>query len=273
MGKFENVILCTDLDGTLLRGDGTVSAENIAAIELFKREGGIFTFVTGRMPFFTADTYHALHPNAPIGCINGGGLYDFVRQEYIWTCAMSDEAIELVEYIDREVPDVGIQVNTFYTTYFCKESCAMELFRRITGAPHIICKYTQIQEPIAKILFGCVTEADMLAVEKKLRMHPLLERFGFVRSGDMWYEVLPKGIGKGTAITKLVQYLRTDASKTVAIGDHDNDISMFKTAKIGIAVSNASPVARQAADCITVSNEEHAIAKVIYDLEYGRISF
>jgi len=45
---------------------------------------------------------------------------------------------------------------------------------------------------------------------------------------------------------------------------------MFKTAKIGVAVSNACKAAIEAADYITVSNEEDAVAKVIYDLQNGK---
>jgi len=48
---------------------------------------------------------------------------------------------------------------------------------------------------------------------------------------------------------------------------------MLKTAGIGIAVANASPAAKAAADLVTVSNEENAIAKIIYDLESGAIAF
>ena len=54
MGKFDGMLICTDLDGTLLRNDKTISCENIDAIEYFKQEGGYFTFVTGRMPFFVS---------------------------------------------------------------------------------------------------------------------------------------------------------------------------------------------------------------------------
>ncbi|MBQ3226919.1 MAG: HAD hydrolase family protein, partial [Clostridia bacterium] len=52
MGKFDGVLICTDLDGTLLKKDKTISEENLKAIEYFKREGGFFTIVTGRMPFY-----------------------------------------------------------------------------------------------------------------------------------------------------------------------------------------------------------------------------
>ena len=53
----------------------------------------------------------------------------------------------------------------------------------------------------------------------------------------------------------------------------DNDIGMFRVARYGIAVANACAAAREAADLITVSNNDHAIAQVIYDIEQGNIKF
>ena len=67
MGKFDGMLICTDLDGTLLRNDKTISRENIEAIEYFKQAGGYFTFVTGRMPFFVSYVLSAVNPNAPLG--------------------------------------------------------------------------------------------------------------------------------------------------------------------------------------------------------------
>ena len=57
--------------------------------------------------------------------------------------------------------------------------------------------------------------------------------------------------------------------KTISIGDNDNDASMLEKAKLGIAVSNASEKAKKAANYITVSNEEDAIAQIIYELDNG----
>ena len=54
MGKFDEFLICTDLDGTLFASDRTIPHENLQAIEYFKQEGGLFTFVTGRMTFFAA---------------------------------------------------------------------------------------------------------------------------------------------------------------------------------------------------------------------------
>ena len=86
------------------------------------------------------------------------------------------------------------------------------------------------------------------------------------------FEILPKGIGKGTAIERIAEYLNIDMSKTIAIGDYNNDISMFRAAKLGIAVANACDDAKAAADLVTVSNLEHAVARVIYDLRDGKIT-
>jgi hydroxymethylpyrimidine pyrophosphatase-like HAD family hydrolase len=122
---------------------------------------------------------------------------------------------------------------------------------------------------MAKILFGSESDEDIRLVEQTLRSHPMAQEFDFIQSERTLFEILPKGIGKGTAISNLVRLLNLDIRKTIAIGDYNNDISMFRAAGLGVAVSNACPDALAAADRITVSNEEHAIARVIADIENG----
>lgn len=271
MGKFDGVLICTDLDGTLLKNDKSISKENRAAIEYFKAEGGYFTFITGRMPYYASDFYHAIKPNAPVGCINGGGLYDFAKQEYIWKQVLPREAAELVRAVDEALPTVGFQVSAFYRSYFCKDNNTMVRFRQTTRQPDLRGNYAAIPEPMAKVLFGTDVEEEIRQVERILRGHPLAENFDFIRSEKALFEILPKGIGKGNAITKLAEHLDLDMNKTIAIGDYNNDISMFHAAKVGVAVANACPDALAAADHITVSNEEHAVAQIICDLEQGKL--
>lgn len=271
MRKFEGLLICTDLDGTLLRSDKTVSEKNIEAIEYFKREGGRFTFVTGRMPFFSAEAVEAARPNAPFGCINGGGVYDYAERKYLWRQELSHSVAELVEYIDERVPRIGIQVNTFEKVYFCRENEAMEHFRAITGVENIVRDYREVDESIAKIVFGDKNSAKIDTVKRLLAEHPRADEFDFIGSEKSLYEILPKGIGKGNALLKIAELLGIDREKTVAIGDYDNDISMVTAAKLGVAVSNASPDLKNAADIVTVSNDEDAVAKLIYDLDSGAL--
>ena len=266
MKKFDGILLCTDLDGTLLRNDKTISRENKEAIEYFKSEGGLFTFITGRMPYYVSDMYEAINPNCPFGCINGGGIYDHRRGEYLWTTQLDDSVSVLIEYIDKNIPDIGIQVSTFYKTYFSKDSEAMTAFRKAAGLPNIIRHYSEVTEPIGKIIFADFKESNIQLLEKLLRSHEIADKFGFIRSDKTLFEIIPKGVNKGTLLTKMAEILGIDMKRTVAIGDYNNDVPMLRAAGLGVAVSNASEAAREAADHITVSNEEHAIAKIISDL-------
>ncbi|MBO7304835.1 MAG: HAD family phosphatase [Clostridia bacterium] len=272
MGKFDGVLICTDLDGTLFRKDKTVSTENREAIEYFKREGGYFTFVTGRMPNYSMTAYRAVNPNVPFGAVNGGALYDGATGEYVWTTPMTEDPTELIKSIDVVLPAVSIQVCTMNTTYFAKNTDMTERFRQVTGLPNIERSYLEIDEPIAKIIFGTDYEEEMQAVINILAEHPLSQRFDFIRSERKLFEILPKGVHKGRALLKLANYLGVDPKRTVAVGDYYNDVPMLRAAGVGVAVSNACDAAKEAADFITASNEEHAIAHVIRDIESKKIS-
>jgi len=271
LGKFDGILICTDLDGTLLNDEKKISTENEEAIAYFKKEGGLFTFVTGRMPHYVGDYYELVQPNCPIGCVNGGGIYDFEKNEYLYVEELPKEAMELLEEVDKKLPETGFQINTPDTIYFCKDSTAMQSFRKVTGIPNVVKHYYDVEETVAKVVFGEADEERMAELIKLLNEHPKAGNYDFIRSEKELYEILPKGVCKGNALKKLVEIMGLDINKTVAVGDYDNDVSMLKIAKAGVAVKNASTAAKQAADYITVSNNEHAIAKVIEDIENGKI--
>lgn len=270
MGKFDGILICTDLDGTLYKNDKTISDKNKDAIEYFKREGGSFTFVTGRLPYYSWDAYNAVQPNVPFGCINGAGIYDGGNKRYIWNKQLSGEYLELVRYIDEAFSDVGIQIACFDNTYFVRENNSTVRFRRLTGLPDLFCDYRDITGPAAKIIFSSDDEDNLLNIRKRLEEHKDSDKFDFIRSERVMQEVLPKGANKGLLIQKLAEYLKIDIKRTIAVGDYDNDVSMLRAAGCGIAVSNASKAALNAADAVTVSNEKDAIAKIIQDLEAGK---
>lgn len=271
MSKFQGILICTDLDGTLLSNDKTISRENLDAIRYFQSEGGYFTFVTGRMPFFVHSVVDMIRPNAPIGCINGGGVYDFATDRYLWAQTLPHSVLELVEHADRTIEDLGVQVNLFDRILFCRDNDATAAFRRATGVPHLVGRYDAIDEPIAKIVFCDNDETHIDRLQKILYAHPRADEFDFIRSEKTLYEILPRGIHKGVALPKLAELLGVDMRRTVAVGDYNNDIGMLRTAGVGIAVANACPEAKAAADRITVSNEESAIARIIEDIESGAL--
>lgn len=273
MKKFEGILICTDLDGTLLKNDKSISRENSEAIEYFKAEGGKFTFVTGRMPYFAEKAREMVKPNAPIGCANGGGLYDFESEKYVYSTIFPREGLELVAHAEKNVPGIGISVYTFDRIYFSAENDAMAEFRAVTGVANAVKPYLEIDEPIVKVVFGDTDPEKLKKLEKLLLSHRLAEDFGFVSSEKILFEILPKGVNKGTVLPKLAAHLGIDMSKTVAIGDYNNDIPMLRAARYGVAVANACAEAKAAANYHTVSNEEHAIARIIADIECGKMKF
>ena len=87
----------------------------------------------------------------------------------------------------------------------------------------------------------------------------------------MLYEILPKGASKGNLLPHLAAILGVDMSKTIAVGDYYNDVSMIRSAGVGVAVANAVDEAKAVADIVTVSNEESAIAKIVAMIDRGEL--
>lgn len=272
MKKFSGILFCTDLDGTLYRDDKTISKENLDAIEYFKSEGGLFTFITGRIPQTSRQIVDIIKPNAPYGCINGAGIYDHIMQKYLWRIPLDPTAAELIQTVDIQLPDIGIQINTEKQILFLKDNDAMVSFREITGVPCICCGYEALDDTVLKVIFAHHDERRIKAVSELLFQHPLADRFDFIRSEHTLYEILPKSASKGLALSKMAELLGIDIKKTIAIGDYNNDISMIKAAQLGIAVSNAVDDAKAVADYIAPSNNENAIAAIIDLLDRGELS-
>ena len=273
MGKFDGILIATDLDGTLLKQDKTISPKNLAAIEYFKENGGIFTFVTGRSIIVIGYIYDLVKPNAPIGCFNGGAIYDGEKGEFISRNTLSDDAVELVRLVDEKMPGMSIELCTYENSYFCKMNDSMERHIKRGRYRDLRCHYTEVELPLAKALFAHSDEGELMKLRALLETQPIAEKFQFVRSDFEYLEILPKGLDKGENLIEIAKIKGIDIKRTIGIGDNDNDVSLIKKAGVGIAVANASENARRAADIITVSNEDDAIAKIIYDLENGKISF
>ncbi len=271
MDKFKGLLFVTDLDGTLLKEDKTVSKKNLDAIRYFQSEGGIFTFITGRIPAGAKGVYEIVKPNGPCGCINGGGIYDYRTDELLWSVNISKDVFELVEFIDKEVPGMGIEINLYNKIYFCKINEATEKHRTDEGFELLTCHYRDVKEDFVKILLCDFNQDNMNRTIELLNNHPKSSDFDFIRSDILYYEILPKGTNKGNLVHKLAEILGIEGEKTIAIGDNDNDASMLKAAHIGIAVENASKMAKNAANYHTVSNEDDAIAKIIEEIDNGII--
>ena len=270
--KFQGILFCTDLDGTLIGSDSRISEENRAAIRYFQSEGGIFTFVTGRNPSDT-DTHCALvAPNAPIVCLNGGGILDHAAHRMLWAAHLDLEVEAMVDAVEEKMPDVGILLHTEEGTYLSHTSESVKEYAERWNY-HVPWRDREsVEKPYCKIVFLHMDRERIEALSDLLHSHPLCDRYSYIRSEYSLYEILPKGTNKGDGLCRLAEHLGIPMEKTIAIGDYNNDVSMIRAAHLGVAVANAVPEAKAAADLITVSNDESAIARIIYALDRGEIT-
>lgn len=270
MGKFDNILLCTDLDDTLLTTDKKISDENKKAIEYFMSEGGLFTFATGRVPHGAKLMLKYVVPNAPMICFNGGGVYDFETDKIIWSRTLDSDAKKVVEYIDKMFDFVGIEICTLEKIYFSKINRLVREHQAFEHLPDNPLNYNQINEKWQKVLF--MTEEDQLqSIKDAIATSPYSDTFTYVQSSPWYYEILPKNSTKGEGLIHLAEFLGIDISRTIGIGDNENDIGLVKNAGVGIAVSNAIEQVKNSADYITVDNNSDAVASVIYALEHEKI--
>lgn len=262
MGKFDGYLLCSDIDGTLITSDHRVSKGNLIAINYFKDEGGIFALATGRAPQSVNMFLNEVRSNAPMIVQNGAGIYDHGLQKHLWTDMLDTGVYDAVKYLYDNFPEAGIEINTINEIYVSRENYYTEKHRQDEHLPYLVKHYTEIDEPIMKILTS-QDEAYTYEIEKAMRNTPFYDKYKLVVSSANYFEVLKKGVNKGNALIELARILNIDMSKTIAIGDNDNDVEMIKTANIGATVSNASEKALQCADMVVASNNENAIADLI----------
>ena len=260
MKKFDGILLCTDFDNTLAYHK-QISAENAEAIRYFQANGGRFTVISGRQPEFLEEHLKDCPANAPLVGYNGAQIKDHQSGEVLYEGGRNDcKALELLEPFWRQGEQIK-KIIAFDNSGF--ESCQMrELTRQ---SPFTI---EELKELISFPLYKVVCSVDSEQYSTMLR-DALSASFGDLfeisRSCPTYMEISCIDACKGVAARRLKEML--GAKLLVTAGDYENDVSMLKAADIGYAVGNASPEVKAAADRVTVSVEQHAIAAIIKELE------
>ena len=266
MGKFDGILIVSDLDGTLLTNTQEISKENREAIAYFEREGGRFTYISGRVARCLAPILQKLTPSVPVGC-NNGMVYDQHAGEWLDFERMDPDILTVVEDILDRFPAAGLVVMGKRHIYFSKRDPIGDRFKEIVGLSDRYDWIADIQEPFCKVLFTYPAER-FEELRRAVDAHPLSAKFEMVRSDPQYYEIMPKGCNKGRALERLAAHLNISPERTIAVGDNENDVSMFRKAHVGIAVANAAPKAKEAADVVlNVTNEQHAIAEIVRRLD------
>ncbi len=261
---YSNFALFSDLDGTLFNSNTMVSEENKKAIYKFQEGGGLFAVSTGRTQYKVKSILSDIVINAPSILYNGSGVYDFMEDAYIKTYKVDKKNIDnMISWVIKNMPEVNIQVYTEYENLFISP---VDTINHDFISNHKPCKISNLdiawKEEWLKVLFQGKKET-LEIISDKFTSNNFADQVDFVYSSDEFFEILPKGVNKGSALNLIKELPQLNNRIICAIGDFNNDIELLNNADISFAPSNALNEIKNMAKFITRSNDEHAIEDVI----------
>ena len=265
-------LILTDLDGTLLRDDKSLSPANRAALVRAAAQGAEVVVATGRffggiprelleLPFLR---YFIL--------MNGAKVYDRREDRVLYRSeiplAQAERVMDLLEPLDCTVDcyqnDVGWMERRYFDhlDYYVTDPVSRAMVRS---------HRRPVDDLRAQVRAGGDTVQKMQAYFPHLELRPRVmallrqEVPGVVQSVSLPtnLELNAAGATKGAALAALCRALGVDPLDTAAFGDGTNDVSMLAAAGVGVAMANGAPETRQAADLVTASNQEDGVALVL----------
>lgn len=257
-------LIATDLDGTLLRADGSLSQRTIAALGRVQEAGMVVVLVSARPPRIVERIGRAAGIGGLAICCNGALLYDLDRSLILASTAIVPEVMLRITTILRQaIPGMcfaiesGLSVTCEPAYYTCKPHST-------TGKQHVAELSAWADEPVVKLMALHPTRTPD---ELRDSVHELLGAdYSVTHSGSNFLEIAPAHVNKAAALASLCEQLHIDAREVVAFGDMPNDLPMLQWAGRGIAVANAHPLVLQIASEVTRSNLEDGVALILEQL-------
>ena len=261
-------LLAADMDYTLLAPGKDVPEGNKEAIRALKDAGVAFTIATGRSSFLVGKFAENLGIEVPLMTSNGGSLFDAKARKQFASRDFEDAKI-------RSLLRLLMDKNADATLY----SDEGIFFAPCSSRKFFVQGYNEgvepaKQAPIIDIDRSFPNQETIPRFNKILLIKPSEEvadiflsdpELELISSGPNLYDVMCKGVSKGNALIELADYLGIPADNTFAIGDSDNDLSMIRSAKYGIAVGNATDDIKKAASYISTNYDSLGFAKAVYE--------
>jgi Cof subfamily protein (haloacid dehalogenase superfamily) len=251
-------VVASDLDGTLVRSDGSISERTRAALQNAEAAGALVIFVTGRPPRWMRPVVEATGASGLAICANGALVYDLGRGEIVREHALRTEsASRLITALREALPGVQFAVESGLT--FGHEPAYEPSWpmpdRRVAEVEDLIA------DPVSKLL---VKHPDKPAEEIHEQVVEIAGEEAVVTySGDVLLEVSGAGVSKASTLEALCREQGHEAAAVVAFGDMPNDVPMLQWAGHGVAVGNAHEQVLAVADEVTASNDDDGVAKVL----------
>lgn len=257
------VIILSDMDGTLLNSKKEITERDMAAINKFTSMGGKFTVATGRTVQTFEQYRNILGIDIPIILFNGALIYNYSTRQTLYINELPEEARQITEEIINLLPEAGGEVLKQDGTYIFRNNDYEQLH---TDICKIIPSYSDLKdidsEGWLKVLFAMAPE-DIPHIE--LLVHQKgYDTVEFVKSSNIFYEMLTKGITKGSALGEYRKLEGFEDYTFVSVGDFDNDIEMIKAADLGACPSNAEEDVKKSADLVlSHSCDDGAVSELI----------
>lgn len=253
-------VVATDLDGTIVRTDGTVSPRTRRAFAAAEAAGALVVFVTGRPPRWMHPVAQETGHRGLAICANGALVYDLhtetVVEEHLLQPAAAREVVELLR---RRIPDVTYAVDR--GSSFGHEPSYVPRFPQPDDTL-VVPIEDLLLDPAAKLLVRHDTfDADELLARA---LEVLGDQVTLTHaSTDGLIEVSAAGVSKASTLSLLCRERGVEADAVLAFGDMPNDLPMLSWAGWGVAVANAHPEVLEIADEVTASNDEDGVAQVV----------
>ncbi len=256
-------MIFSDMDGTLLKNGLEVSQKNKLAIKEAVNQGVQFVICTGRGVFGVERYLEQLNLIGREGyaiCQNGGAVYDLRDMSL---AIREDFSPKIYAPIAEFAREIGLELYYYDDRTFIAESETerVKKYCKVMGNDvRIMHNPLEYSGEFTKSLITGDRE-KLLLVQKMVKETDQLDCFF---SSPIFMEVVKKGVSKGNIMEETAKKAGVSLKEVIAVGDSHNDISMIKKAGLGIAVANAEPEVKEAADFITKNScEKDAVAELI----------
>jgi Cof subfamily protein (haloacid dehalogenase superfamily) len=254
-------VIATDLDGTVVRSDGTISARTRLSLSRAEQAGAMVVLVTGRPPRWMSGIADATGHHGLAVCANGALVYDLHTEAVVESHPLSIAvAADIARRLRAAIPRIGFAVETV-SARFGHEPAYVP--RWPTDAAAVSDIGELLTEPLAKLLARQeeMGSDDLLAAAREVIGEDVAMLTHSSRDGLL--EISAAGVSKASTLAALCTDHGHAAESVAAFGDMPNDLPMLAWAGHSVAVANAHPDVLAAVDEVTASNDDDGVAVVL----------
>ncbi|UFX47257.1 HAD family hydrolase [Bradyrhizobium sp. 41S5] len=263
-------LVVSDVDGTLLTKDKTLTDGALAAVRRLHETGIGFTIVSSRPTIGMGFLVEPLAITLPIGAFNGSSIVDPQLQpieQHLIPPAVAKGSIDLLR--ERGV-DIWLFTNDRWLTRNPDGEYNAHEKRAIKHDPTIVGDFTPYLDQACKIV-GASSDAPLLQRCEAEMQQMVGNDATAVRSQTYYLDVTPPGHDKGTFVEGIAKRLGVSLENVATIGDMQNDLPMFARSGVSFAMGNASDDVKARATHVTETNERDGFARAMHTvLTMGR---